>query len=305
MNKKLGRVDYFLTLGFILVLICIMGAFFFGYQMGMDRTEEKYAIAEEALADEPIYTAYDQQYLVSFYHTVLTPYREFQNKWFAYSHSLQTGTSTADPRAVARELAKLAENQHAKLTQVSMPNSSPLLQDAQTNYLRSLKLFAEGFQNIDLDSRNADELLELMNQDNYLAEARAFALQGQRDYYASMVKWNEGFDVNVNADQLFAAANPTIEQWQTMNLIAKNYTASRQLYENRLFEPFYPQDAAARIDRLLETDQADKLGVANVREFVQLLSDTEAIRENDFSSNQDSLYAEEVLPQLPFFSAIK
>ncbi|GIQ71057.1 hypothetical protein DUZ99_10645 [Xylanibacillus composti] len=305
MNKKLGRVDYFLTLGFIFVLICIIAAFFFGYQMGMDRTEAKYASNAEGPADEPLYTAYDQQYLVSFYHTVLSPYKEFQNKWFEHTRSLTTGTSTADPKAVARELAKLAENQHAKLTQVSMPNSSPLLQNAQTSYLRSLKLFAEGLKELDLKSGNANELLELMNQDAYLVEAKAHALQGQRDYFASMVKWNEGFDLSVHADELFAHADPSIEQWQAMNLIAKNYTAAKQLYESRLFEPFYPQDAAARIDRLLETGQASKLEVTNIRDFLQLLADTEAIREDDFMTNKDSLYANEVMPQLPFFSAIK
>src|SRR5690606_18582569 len=104
----------------------------------------------------------------------------------------------------ARELAKLAENQHAKLTNVSMPNSSPLLQDAQTSYLRSLKLFAEGLKDLNLKSSDTGKLLSLMNQDAYFVEAKAYALQGQRDYFASMAKWNEGFDPNMDAAQLFA-----------------------------------------------------------------------------------------------------
>ena len=83
MEKRLTATAMLFSVGFVFMLVCTVGAFFYGIQIGSAKTEAKYT-AENAGADAAAALAspYQQQDLVSFYHTVFLPYREFQNEWF-------------------------------------------------------------------------------------------------------------------------------------------------------------------------------------------------------------------------------
>src|SRR5437868_3931702 len=98
MNKRLSRSDYILSLIFIFMLICVIGAFFYGIQLGTTRVEAK----QQALIDKKIeiakgMTSYNQTYLVSFYHTIYLPFKEFQTVWFKDMSDIEMKGSTLDP----------------------------------------------------------------------------------------------------------------------------------------------------------------------------------------------------------------
>ena len=87
MEKRLNRTDLGFSLMFLLMLIIAVGAFFYGVKVGGDRvrTEQTEAAAVEkakAASAASLPSAYQQQDLVSFYHTVFLAYREFENEWF-------------------------------------------------------------------------------------------------------------------------------------------------------------------------------------------------------------------------------
>ncbi|MGO4270281.1 hypothetical protein AB4Z22_10605, partial [Paenibacillus sp. TAF58] len=148
MDKRLTRTDYLFALMFIFMLVCILGAFFYGLRVGKEKSDQKYdkiLHADKAVVQE--IGAYDQQVLVSYYHTIFLPFREFQNKWFELMSQIELGNSTVDASAILKELNKLADEKYNELLKKSMPASSPLLVQSHQGYLKSLKLFADTLKN--------------------------------------------------------------------------------------------------------------------------------------------------------------
>ncbi|WJH34229.1 hypothetical protein N6H14_30735 [Paenibacillus sp. CC-CFT747] len=126
MNKRLTRSDYLFALLFIFMLFCTLGAFFYGLKLGAERTEARYE--QQRKAEETAskgLTAYHQSYLVSFYHTIYLPYKDFQNKWFQDLASIESDGSSVDPSSLLKELAKLAEEKAKSVEAGSAPETSP------------------------------------------------------------------------------------------------------------------------------------------------------------------------------------
>ena len=83
MDKHLSRFQMLFSLGFIFMLVLAVAAFFAGVEVGSSRTESRYEAKKLLAAASSSKPSYSQQDLVSFYHTVFSPYREFQNEWLA------------------------------------------------------------------------------------------------------------------------------------------------------------------------------------------------------------------------------
>src|SRR5687767_953903 len=127
MNKKLTRTEYMFSLFFIFMLVCVIGSFFYGVKIGTNKAEAKYLHFLEDQKEPPAISAYDQQSLVSFYHTIFLPYRDFQKKWFEYTEDIELQSKSVEPSSLFKELSKLANEQYNVLKKASMPNTSPLL----------------------------------------------------------------------------------------------------------------------------------------------------------------------------------
>jgi hypothetical protein len=302
MDKRLTRTDYLFALMFIFMLICILGAFFYGLRIGQQKSDQKYEKqlhVEKKANEEP--GAYEQQVLVSYYHTIYLPFREFQNKWFEQLGKLKSHDSTVDASAVLKELSNLSTEKYQQLQGKSMPDSSPLLQQSHEGYLKSLKLFTDALTTYHskANSMPADELLDAMNKDAFFVEAKTQALTAQKNYYESIVKWNETMDYNLQPFDLSKSA--TFEDWKQMNLNVKNLYVTNQLLINMSFPPFYPQDVTIRTDDFIASGQAKKLGAHDTNHTIDLLLNTDAIRSGDFVKDKTKWYSKELLPQLPFF----
>jgi ATP-dependent Lon protease len=305
MNKRLTRTDYLFALMFIFMLVCILGAFFYGLEIGKQKSDQKYEKllnAGKEVIEEP--GAYNQQVLVSFYHTIYLPFREFQNKWFDQMGQIETNKPTSDASAILKELSKISQEKSKELQGKTMPNSSPLLQQAHQSYLKSLTLFADTLNNYQskANSMPSGELLSQMDKDSFFLEAKNQALLAQKDYYDSIVKWNETMDYNLEKIDIQKTA--TLEVWKKMNLNVKNLYVANQLLAAKSFVPYYPQDVTIRIDDFIASGQAQKLSAADANQTINLLFSTNAIRSGDFVKGKSKWYANELLPQLPFFSDI-
>jgi hypothetical protein len=305
MNKRLTRSDYLFALMFIFMLVCILGAFFYGLEIGKQKTDQKY---EKLMhTDKDVVEqlgAYDQQVLVSFYHTIYLPFREFQNKWFEQMHQIETNNSTIDAAAVLKELSKLSDEKYKALQGKTIPDSSPLLQQAHQNYLKSLKLFTDALNNYQskANSLRGTQLLEEMNKDAFFVEAKNQALTAQKNYFESVVKWNQTLDYNLKPADISKTAS--LDAWRQMNLNVKNWYVALQLLNGKSFVPYYPQDVTIRIDDFIASGQAKKIGAADVNQTLDLLLSTDAIRPGDFVKGKAKWYSSELLPQLPFFTSV-
>jgi hypothetical protein len=305
MEKRLNRGDYLFSLVIVFMLVCVAGAFFYGVKIGRDKTETKYSVImknQEEAARKP--GAYDQQHLVSFYHSILVPYREFQLKWFDQLKQLDQGSPSLDPSDVMKDLSRLAAQKNETAYNVPMPSTSPLLVEAQQNYMKSLQLFSDTLKKYQskANGMHVNVLMTELEKDAFLMEAKRFALQGQQQYYAAMTKWNETIDPKVKGLELLSKSPVTTKEWSQMSLIVKNNAAANIVLNNRLYTSVYPQDITVRIEELIATGQAKKMNLNDISSMIDTLIGTNAIRQGDFIQRKQKYFNGETLPQLPFFS---
>lgn len=303
MNKQLSRSDYLFALLFLLMLVGIVAAFFFGMQMGKSKAEARY---EELLSKDKQQAkeqaAYSQQYLVSFYHTIYVPYIDFEKKWFERRSDIEL-QSSSDPSALLKELSALADEKYKAIVSMSMPNSSPLLQQSHQNYLKSLKLFHDGLDNFrgKANSVSGPDLIAQIETSDMFTAARSYALTAQQNFYDAMGMWYASANPDFHPVDFTSAPQLSTDSWSRLNLIAKNAYIAGLMAADNIFAPYAPQDLVARIDEMIDSGQAQKLNLSDIRQISHLLNDTDAVRPGDFQKSAVKRYSREPMPQLPFF----
>jgi hypothetical protein len=244
MEKRLSRSDYMFAFLFIFMLIGIVAAFFYGMKTGESkataRFEEMQNKKKEQAQELP---AYHQQYLVSFYHTIFVPYIDFEKKWFALKNDLQNKRGATDPAASLKSLSGLAEDSYQAIVPMTMPASSPLLQEAHKQYLLSLKKFQDAFDKFRgrANSLQADELLKQLEADSQYKEAIHSALSAQLDYYEAMAMWYKSVDVTFAFAEYKDKPAVSSDEWSRMNLLAKNVYVSGLMASKNQYEPYMPE----------------------------------------------------------------
>ncbi|MDF2961062.1 MAG: hypothetical protein K0S39_2797 [Paenibacillus sp.] len=301
MNKRLSRTDYLFAIMFIFMLVLAVGTFFFGLKTGQERATAKYEdLLFKKNEEANGYSAYHQQYLVSYYHTIYQPYREFHKKWFEKINELEQNRS-ADGALILKELSKSAKEKYDALSNKAMPDSSPLLQEGQQNYAKSLKLFHEALDNLTprANGMPGPDLVAVIEKDAYLSEAKKFALSAQKNYYDSIIRWNVSNNPQLKQADIHKPL--LLTDWSTLSLNVKNDYIANALITGKYFMPFTPQDLTVRIDEIIASGQSKKMNLTEVHQVIDVLVATEAVRFGDFIRNKAKWYPNEVLPQLPFF----
>jgi hypothetical protein len=302
MNKKLTRFDIFIVLSFLLLLVVAIASFFFGFQTGKDQAEEKYRLmmTESSEDKKQEKDAYQQQQLVSFYHNILLPFREFQLFWFEKLDEIKIGGDNSSQKTSLREISKLASEKSKKIKPATFPASFPLLVDSQSNYLKSLTLFSEAVNRLEVNE-NPDIIVNSMTTDPYVLEATKFALLAQDQFYEAIWRWSNNNKQGKLNTTFIGKENLKIETWRSLNLNEKNVFIAKKLNKMETFVPFYPQDISSRIDDLDLNQQLNKLKLTDVSSTLNMLLSTGGVRNDDFLRSKDKLYRNETLPQLPFF----
>jgi len=302
MDRRVSKFDIVMMLSFILLLAVGVGAFFFGLHTGKTQSDAAYESIIAELMDERNQhdVAYHQQQLVSFYHTVLLPFGEFQEAWFQQAEKIGTSSGVADAQDLLKELGRLAADKSEKIKPTTIPEVSPLLRDAQSNYLKSLSLFAEAAKRLQSE-RDDRALSAAMKQDAYVLEAANYALKAQSQFYEAIWEWNKSVQPELGGVNSVYKDNITLEEWRNLNLNAKNVYVSRKLLADGAFASFYPQDVTSRIDEMDDNGKLDQLRVTDVNTAITTLLSTGAVRANDYLESKNRIYKNETLPLLPFF----
>lgn len=302
MEKKSSGTALLFSIGFIFMLVVAIAAFFYGIQLGSSKVESKYAaqkaLEEEAKSPSP----YQQQDLVSFYHTVFLPYREFQKEWFDAMNKLSQGKSE-NASAMFKNLASLASSKSKEANSVSV-ETSPLLAQAQANYVKSLGAFKEAADKIasSTKSKSASDILTAIEQEKSYKTAAEYSLSAQQAYYSAMLKWAASVDLNIDGNNE-ATASIAIAQWNELPLIIKNKLIADHLKSINKLTAFYPHDLTSRIDLFIKAGQADKMSLQTVSQVIDLLLSTDAVRVGDYLDHKTQLYTDDLMPLLPIFSS--
>lgn len=301
MEKRITRSDYFLLISFITVLILLVGAFMYGYKMGTDRASFKYEELIKAKDDKakgPV--AYDQPSLVSFYHNIYAPYKEFQVSYFEQLQALETNSKPSDFPGLLKDLSRKASDTYEQMLNKSMPEVSPLLVQGHQNYLKSLKLFADTLKSFQNGATRGTEFVLALNRDPFLIEAQNFGLNAQLNYYDAILKWNLTSAPNLKLPDLNKKL--TLSEWSALGLNAKDMYVANWLQLSKVYKPYHPQDIALRVDDTIANGQAKKLGLADVYQVMDLLITTDAVRSGDFTRSKNKFYGDETVPQIPIFT---
>ncbi|WP_435171179.1 hypothetical protein [Paenibacillus glycanilyticus] len=301
MEKRLPRSAMIFSLGFVFMLVCAVGAFFYGVKLGTSKTETKYEMKELQAAAVQKSSPYQQQDLVSFYHTVFLSYREFQSEWDDAMDDFAKGQG-GSASSTLKNLAELARSKRTAASNFDM-QKSPLLGDAQTNYIRSLEQFEQAAKAAAASSKSGDaaKLQNSIKQLGSYQSAVKQALAAQQAYYTAMMKWGATVEPNIPANYTMPKVIE-INKWSSLPLIVKNKLMADQMASRQQFTAYYPQDLTSRIDDFIASGQSAKLNLKTVSAIADLLIDTEAVRSGDFTENRSKFYNKDLLPQLPFFS---
>lgn len=261
-----------------------IGAFFFGMHVGRTQTEARYRelvleLTEDKKTEK---SAYHQQHIASFYHTVWKPMHDAYGVWFDALDAAVAKKSAVDTARVRDALRGAA----AKIINASFPENSPLLTEAKDDSVRSLEAFVLALQSI-----NTEPARQLRN-DTRLVEARTYALRAQRAAYEAMRLWAGNKKNGETKDVSFV-------RWRTMSFLSKSAFVAHHMVQLDWFAPFWAHDVVARIDAL---DQAGTLPGAQptVVSTMRKLQETDAVRNGDYAQ-QRAMYAAETLPLLPIF----
>jgi len=302
MNKKLSKIDLVIVFGFIFSMVIGVAAFFYGLQVGKEQTEARYEQLIRDLTEERQFdkVSYHQQQLVSFYHTVLQPYQEFRSTWFRHMQTIEEGGGATDGDALLMELKRLAQEISRQIKPTTIPEVSPLLRESQADYLRSLTLFADAVDRL-VNGPDGPRLAEAMRTDAVVQEAAAYGLKAQAEFYEAIWEWHLQTEPGTGGDALVGKENLTLSEWRTLPLNAKNLVVSRMLAELGAYAPFFPQDAAARIDELIASGQAEQLSLTDVESILKTILAAGAVRPDDYYLSKNKFYRQETMPQLPFF----
>ena len=144
-----------------------------------------------------------------------------------------------------RKLSKIASESYQAIEEMKMPATSPLLQEAQTNYLRSLRLFKEVDQQFKGTQLSGLQAPQLLSDDPYIAEAIRYAVAAQDDYYEAIVRWHQSVVLEVNGVEALSQADVSLDEWQSLPFNVKNSIVAKSLNAASNFCCIY----AARYDR--------------------------------------------------------
>lgn len=299
MNKRTSRTQMLYTLGFLFFLICAFAAFFTGVKVGADKTEDKYEDLVSTVGKEEFSGSYQQQDLVTFYHNVFLPYREFKRNWNAQVEKLSRSTNARANEATLKNLGILADQQYEKVNQDSIFTESPLLYQSQLNVLKSLTLFSKASNTVTVGASGV-EAAKILKSAPFTEGAVKFGLMAQKNYYDSMLKWGSKINDKIPA-QVGELKTLSFIQWKKMPLLLKNASIADMLLNREIYAGYDPQDITAKIDDMIYSGTASSLKLTDVQSSVTLLISTGAVQEQDFIKWREQYYNKEIIPQLPFF----
>lgn len=302
-SKSSSRFEVFYVLGFLFTLIVAFGTFFLGFRMGVNQTEDKYASLNNSSIVMESNASYNQQDLVSFYYVVYQPYLQFKSDYLIRMDALGSNGNRLSDNVSLKEIRESAQAKYDLISTYSISGNSPLLKQAQNDILKSLKLFDEGLdRNISLiGNKEGVQLANSVSSDEFTTNAINYGLQAENKFYTSIMKWAAKGDQNIPQEYTFSK-DTTVKQWNAYSLTLKNKAIADIMLSHNLYVSYMPQDLTAKIDQMIASGKAEALNLSTVYGIAQIVTETGAVNNRDFIKWKSTYYADEFLPNLPFFT---
>lgn len=302
-RKSNSKFEMLFVVGFLLTLLIAFGTFFLGLNIGIEKTEAKYAYLKAVPPGQETAVSYQQQDLVTFYYVVFQPYQQFKDDYLTLVDDMALSSTKSESNDALKEIREKSSTYYEQIAAQSITDSSPLLKEAQTDYLKSLKLFEESVDQAKAEAagKKGADLATALGQNEFTENAKKYGLQAQKKYYSSILKWTAKTNSSIPADFTYKDSI-SIQEWSKYSLAVKNKAVTDLMVTNGLFVSYLPQDLTAKIDQMIESGKAGSLKLNSVSSIVKIVTEMGAVNSEEFSRWKAKYYASESLPELPFFT---
>jgi len=306
MATRLKKSEFIVTYSIIISLACFIGGFFLGAgymknsyeqaKIAAAEAEKEAAKKEQLLKEQKLYKEQD---FVQFYYSVLVPVNTLKEEHFTVLAGMQ-GMSPDEREDEMEELEKRAKQSLKEIQDAKVPASSPLLGQAKTAYEQSMRAYLDGIEAL-RSAQNSNVLtLDQVHGTSSMQPFTSGLLHAQADLYKAIATW-ESVYVTKKALPSTQPERVNLDTWKAYSFHYRNYLAAEYLTEKNLFEDFAPQDLTARIDSLLQSEQAKTLGIKDIQTAVDVLQATDAVHKGDFKKLKSALYQGVKMPEMPIF----
>jgi hypothetical protein len=304
MKKRLSKSEFILAYMIIITLACFVGGFFLGagymkakmeaVQAAKAEAEKEQAEKERLLRERKLYSEQD---FIRFYYGVYAPLLDLKQAHFATLEQL-AGKPKDEQLSALKDLAKAAEETLEQVEKDVPLSTSPLLVQAHTNYRNSIRAYLDGIEQI-----RSDQNSNAFTPEGIASRLTLFTnswLKAQGFLYQALATW----------ESVYATKRPlpntlpetvSIQQWKQYPFHYRTYLAAEYLAQMNWYEPFNPEDLAARLDLLFRSNEAQLLGIKDVQAAMRLLQASDAVRSGDFKQLQGKLYQNLMTPEIPIY----
>lgn len=302
MSSRLSKIDFFVVFMILLSLACLIGGFFLGANFSRSKAEAEFQRFLAEINEEESENAllkYSHTDFVSFYHQVYLPFKEFRTRVIPF---LEHAEHSVEPQQLideSTELRRIVSSVKKEIENAKVPQTSPLLQKSQAQFILALQAFEQSFQ--DISSLDKDEIEQVFNliQGEAFLSGKDYWLEGQKLFYEALILW-ESFFVSKESPQFIEnPTNYTLRDWSALSFHQKNDLIAKLLAELQLVTLYNPEDVAVYINSLAANSHQDKQ--QKVLEAVRFLSASDSIRAGEFLTRINE-YEAEALPMIPLFS---
>jgi hypothetical protein len=303
MSNRLTKTDFIVVYMILFSISFFIVGFFLGANIGKSKMEEEFAKYldknDEVETDDSKALKYSHTDFVSYYYDVYLPFKEFRKSYLNFYH--QVSTQNIDQLAATTEMRKSLKEIKTQLSEVSVPDSSPLLQQSHQEYLSALLAFESGLQKLlASESERAKQFQKLIVELDEFEKGEKHWLHGQSLFYEAVILW-ESFYVTKEAPVLLEKPlHFTLNQWKDLSFHKKNELIAKTIEEQNILGYFNPEDVLVYLETLTaHDDQAHQLH--NVSEAIKFLVASGSIRAGEFVERIDRFEAVSS-PTIPLYS---
>jgi hypothetical protein len=303
MSNRLTKTDFIVVYMILFSISFFIVGFFLGANIGKSKIEEEFAKYldqnDEMENDDSNALKYSHTDFVTYYYDVYLPFKEFRKSYLTFYH--QVSTQNQDQLAATAEMSKTLKQIKNKLSEVSVPDSSPLLQQSYQEYLSALLAFEAGLQKLaSTEDEGAKDVQKLIEELDEFKKGQIHWLQGQSLFYESVILWESLYVTKEAPVLLEKPVHSTLNQWKDLSFHKKNELIAKSLEEKEILGYFNPEDVLVYLETLAAHDDQSHQQ-QNVSEAIEFLVASGSIRAGEFVERIDR-FETVSSPTIPLYS---
>lgn len=275
----------------LLSISFFIAGFFLGANIGKTKAEEefsRYLTENDEQEEETGALSYSHTDFVTYYYDVYLPFKEFRKEYLNYYHQVQRSEQNVDKLALTVDIHEATKTIKTDLSNATMKNTSPLLQDSNREYLSAVRTIESGLnQLLATENLRAEQISQLIDELDEFKQGQKHWLHGQTLFYEAVVLWESFFVTKDTPSLIDAPLHYTMSQWKELRFHQKNELISKVLESKGVLSFFNPEDVLIYLDSLSTNHSNQNNQVHKVSDAIEFLIASGSIRHGEFIERID------------------